>query len=200
MKLIIGEQRIVLGKKTSQDDIIEKINEYLANGYYFSHFIVDGTEIFDEHEEYLNLNLDRIKELEVIAKTEKEFMNDVLLSTEVYLKRAKPELVTLATEFTVKPTAETWTNFEMLVGGAGWLIDMLAVIVDSNERPTSWEAYVKLSTALQAELVKLIEAVEKEQLVHISNSIQNEIMLIFTSLEEEVGKTIDSEGTRENLS
>ena len=200
MKLIIGEQQIVLDKKITSDEVIGKINEYLAEGYYFSHFIVDGVEVFDEHEEYLNLNLDRIRELEVVAKTEKEFMNDVLFSTEDYLKRAKPELSVLATEFTATPTAETWANFEMLLEGAGWLTDMLTVIGDSNERPANWETYVKLSAKLQGELAKLAESVEQEQLGQISDSIQNDLLLIYESLEAEVGKTIDSEGTRENLS
>ena len=162
MKLIFGQQQIDYKNVPSSDDIIGEINELLAESYHFSHFIADGTEVYEQHEDYLNLNLDRVKILEIIAKTEKEFMNDVLLSAEDYLKRAKPELALLPKGFSVQPTTGTWTSFEMLLEGAQWLNDMLAAMGESRERPVNWEAYAGLSGVIQGELSKLGKAVEKE--------------------------------------
>ena len=96
MKLIIGEQQIEYKEIPSADEVIERINESLTQGYYFSHFISDGEEVYDEHEDYLESHLDEIKELKVVIKTEKEFMNDVLLSAEEYLQRAIPDMSVLA--------------------------------------------------------------------------------------------------------
>lgn len=199
MKLTFGEHQIEYKKTPTSDEVIKKINEFLAEGYYFSHYIADGTEIYEDYEAYLNTNLGRLKKLEVIAKIEKEFMNDVLISAEDYLKRAKPELTVLHQEFIDGPRSETWTRFEMLLEGTGWLNDMLSVVGGSNERPASWESYVELQASMQAELAKLSEAVEKENYVQIGNILRDGLIPNFFALETEIGKTIDVSGTRKNL-
>ena len=51
MKLIFEQQQIEYEKTPSSDDVNGKVNEYLADNYYFSHFITDGTEIYEDHEE-----------------------------------------------------------------------------------------------------------------------------------------------------
>ena len=104
MLLIFEEEQIEYENTPTVDDIIGKINELFTETDYFSHFIADGTEIYEDHEEYLNVNLVTIKQLEVITKTEKEFMNDVLLSAKDYFKRAKPDLACLPEEFYSNPT------------------------------------------------------------------------------------------------
>lgn len=199
MKLIIGEQHIEYNETPSVDEVIERINESVLEGYYFSHFIFNGTEVYDEHEEYLESNLDGITELEVVIKTEKEFMNDVLLSAEEYLQRAIPDVSTLATNFNRVPTSETWDRFEMLLGGVEWLNDMLKVVCNSSERPSNWQMYQQLTSNMQAELSKLGKAVEKKKNVQISTIIKNGLLPIFERLEKKFGETIDSEFVRKNL-
>lgn len=199
MKLVFGKQQIDYKDIPSSDDIIKKINELVAESYHFSHFIADGIEVYEQHEDYLNLNVDRVKILEVIAKTEKEFMNDVLLSSEDYLKRAKPELAALPKGFNVQPTTETWTSFEMLLEGAQWLNDMLAVMGESRERPANWDAYASLSGVMQGELSKLGHAVGKENHELIGDILREGLIPNFGALEVEIGKSIDAQGTRANL-
>jgi len=200
MKLIFGQEQIEFEKTPSAEDVITKINELHAEDYYFSHFIADGIEIYEDHEDYLNVNLGRVKKLEVVAKIEKEFINDVLISAEDYLKRAKAELVALDEDFSNGPTTETWASFDMLLEGAGWLNDMLSVVGGSNTRPANWEAYAELSVGMQGELAKLGEAVEKEDHVRIGNILRNGLILNFDALEMEIGTTIDSQGVRVGLS
>ncbi|MCG7344361.1 hypothetical protein MHZ92_09460 [Sporosarcina sp. ACRSL] len=199
MKLIIGEQHIEYKEIPSADEVIELINESLTEGYYFSHFISDGEEVYDEHEEYLESNLDEIKELEVVIKTEKEFMNDVLLSAEEYLQRAIPDVCALANDFNRVPTNDTWERFDMLLGGVEWLNDMLKVVSTSKERPSNWETYHKLTSNMQAELSKLGKAIEKKKNNQISAIIKSGLLPIFERLEKEFGETIDLEFVRRNL-
>ncbi|MFS0688503.1 hypothetical protein AB1K89_04505 [Sporosarcina sp. 179-K 8C2 HS] len=199
MKLIIGEQHIEYKEKPAADEVIERINESLTEGYYFSHFIADGEEVYDEHEEYLESHLDEIKELQVVIKTEKEFMNDVLLSAEEYLQRAIPDVRSLTDAFNRVPTSETWGKFEMLLGGMEWLNDMLKVVCTSNERPSNWETFHQLKSNMQSELAKLGKAVEKKNSNQISTIIKNGLLPIFERLEKEFGETIDSEFVRRNL-
>lgn len=199
MKLIIGEQHIEYKEKPAADEVIERINESLTEGFYFSHFISDGVEVYDEHEEFLESNLDEIKELQVIIKTEKEFMNDVLLSAEEYLQRAIPETSALADEFSRVPTRDTWDRFDMLLGGMEWLNDMLKVVCKSDERPSNWETYHKLTSNMQAEVSKLGKAVEKKKNGQISTIVKGGLLPIFEKLEKEFGETIDTEFVRKNL-
>ncbi|MGG0669489.1 hypothetical protein ABE073_13235 [Lederbergia citrisecunda] len=199
MKLIIGEQHIEYKEMPSADEVIERINESLTEGHYFSHFIADGEEVYDEHEEYLERKLDVIGELEVVIRTEKEFMNDVLLSAEEYLKRAIPEVNVLADDFKRVPSSDSWARFDMLLGGVEWLNDMLKVVCNSKVRPSNWEMYQQMTSNMQAELSKLGKAVEKKNNGQISAIIKNDLLPIFERLEKEFGETIDSEFVRRNL-
>lgn len=199
LKLIIGEQHIEYKEMPSADEVIERINESLTEGHYFSHFIADGEDVYDEHEEYLERKLDVIEELEVVIKTEKEFMNDVLLSAEEYLKRAIPEVNVLADDFKRVPSSESWVRFDMLLGGVEWLNDMLKVVCNSKVRPPNWEMYQQMTSNMQAELSKLGKAVEKKNNGQISAITKNGLLPIFERLEKEFGETIDSEFVRRNL-
>lgn len=200
MELLFQQQQFDYENTPTSDELIEKINELLKEDYYFSHFIVDGTEVYEDHENYLIVNLNKINKLEVIAKTEKIFINDILLSSEEYLKRAKPELVSLSEGFYANPTTETHSNFEQLLDGLEWLDKMLAIIGASKERPQGSEQYTELSESLKSEIANLGEAVENSDNVLVADIIQYELMPIFEKLELVVGKTIDTEGTRNDLS
>lgn len=199
LKLIIGEQQIEYKEVPSADEVIELINENVTQGHYFSHFLADGEEVYDEHEEYLESHLDEIKELQVVIKTEKEFMNDVLLSAEEYLQRAIPDMSVLVEGFNRVPTSDTWDRFEMLLGGMEWLNDMLKVVTNSKERPSNWELFQQLKSNMQAELLKIRKAMEKKNTNQISTILKNGLLPIFTRLKEEFGKTIDSEFLRKDL-
>ncbi|WOV88360.1 hypothetical protein QWT69_04345 [Sporosarcina oncorhynchi] len=199
MKLIIGEQHKDYAATPTAEEVIEHINEHVTEGFHFSHIIVDGEEVYDDHEEYLEEHLASIEQLEVIIKSEKEFMNDVLLSAEEYLIRANPEVTAVAKAFQGVPTQDSWEQFEMLLGGAGWLSDMLKIVSSSKERPTNWKAYKDFAGNLHSELSKLGKAVEKKKNNEISKVIKQGVLPIFERLQTELGKTIDSEFTRKNL-
>lgn len=199
MKLIIGEQHIEYKGKPSADKVIEQINEYVTEGQYFSHFIADGAEIYDEHENYLEQNIGTIQELQVMIKTEKEFVNDIILSAEEYLSRAIPEVKELVGDFQNGPTGETWERFDMLLGGIGWLNDMLELVYNSAERPSNYEAFSKLQAGLQEGLSNLEKAVESERNEQISSVVKADILVVFEGLKETIKKTIDAELVRDHL-
>lgn len=200
VELVFQERQIEFSEIPSSDKVITKINDLLDVNYYFSHFIADGTEIYEDHEAYLNVNLDRIEKLEIIAKTKKEFLNDILLSTEDYLKRAKPELVALTDGFYSNPTAETHTSFSLLMDGLQWLDGVLELIVNGDERPPNGEMYAELTQTLRAGIVQLGEAMENSDNVLIADIFQYELTPTFDQLEATIGETIDTVGTRNDLS
>ena len=199
MKLIIGEQHTDYAETPTAKEVIEHINKHVTEGFHFSHFIADDREVYDDHEEYLEGNLALIKQLEVIIKSEKELMNDVLLSVDEFLLGINPEVTSLAKAFQGVPTRDNWQQFEMLLGGAGWLSDMLKIVSSSKERPANWQTYKDFTGNLHSELSKMGKAVEKKKNNEISKVIKQGILPILERLELEIGKTIDSEFTRKNL-
>ena len=67
------------------------------------------------------------------------------MSAEDYFERAESELRALVNEFQAGPTSENWSNFDLMLEGAGWLNDRLSVVIASRERPEDWNTYVKWS-------------------------------------------------------
>ncbi len=199
MELIFQEQKIELKAPVTIITVIKKINELIEEGFYFSHFIADEKEVYENHEEFLNLHIDTIQRLEIIAKTVEEFTNDVLLSTESYIDRAMPMLPNLSDEFYNNPTSKTWNQFEQLLEGLQWLNGMMAILNDREEKLSNWSAYEEVKTSLQEELENLGEAVENGDYVLIGDIIQHEILPSFEALKEVAQTTIDTEGTRPNL-
>lgn len=200
MKLIFLQQIIKFNIKPTTENVFEKINGLLSKDYYFSHFIADGIEVHEGHEEYLNQNIKEIENIEIIAKTVKEFVNDILLSAESYINRATPELGTLSEEFFDNPNADSWSRFSQLIEGLQWLTDMLTLIGDSNGKPLNWARYVEVSNDMKGILKNLEEALQNEDHVLIGDLIQYEIIENFKALGEEIQKSIDVEGTRYDLS
>ncbi|GKV64861.1 MULTISPECIES: hypothetical protein [unclassified Sporosarcina] len=198
MELIFQQQKITLDNATA-DHIIKQINNLLAKDYYLSHFIADGIEVYENHESYLNEHAREIEELEIIAKTVKGFVNDLLLSAEEYTQRAIPELAPLAEAFYDNPQPETWTTLDQLLGGLQWINEMLMTIGKSMAVPSNWQGYLAVSDKMQEDIQSLAEAIENEDNVLIGDIIQYELLPNFEELEKEIQLTMDNEGLRHDL-
>ncbi|MEC2077893.1 hypothetical protein [Metabacillus fastidiosus] len=199
MKLVCKEEVVQFDGQPSVEQIIQKINELLANNYYFSHLVVDGEEVYEEPENYLLSNSEYINELEISVKTEKEFINDMLLTAEEYIKRARMELGVLADGFYQNPNAEQWNHFAQMMEGLQWLNQVIGHIDRVKEKPKNHNEYIKLNSKLQMEIRSLHEAVENEDYVLTGDLIQYELVPIYEALEIEITTTIDTEGYRHDL-
>ena len=76
-------------------------------------------------------------------------MNDLLISAENYLERAKPELMILAQAFSEESTKDIWSDLEQLLEGIQWLDDMLKVIDSAKKHPSNWVSYKKHEVVMQ---------------------------------------------------
>lgn len=199
MKLLFEKQTIELDQQATAENIVENINKLLEKGYYFSHFIADGVEVFEDHEQFLNKHQGTIEQLELIAKTEKEFTNDILLSVENYTAQASPLLESLSNEFYNNPSGETWGQFAQLMESLQWLNGAIELIRSKVEKVSNLEQYEEIADVIQQELKNLEEAIRNEDFVLIGDIIQYEITPNFEALHEVAKTTIDTEGTRPNL-
>lgn len=199
MKLLIAEQTIHFDKQPSVEELVAKINELLTDDYYFSHLIVDGLDVFEEPEPYLADELPHIAELEVVAQTAAQLINNSLLTAEDYLKRAQPEMTVLADCFYQQPSAEQWASFSDMLEGMQWLHQIIASIDGMKAKPSNWDEYLKLAATLEVELKNLEEAVENSDTVLMADMIQYELLPLYESLGKEIQTTIDTEGTRDDV-
>lgn len=198
MELIMGDQVVEL-EQSSAEQIIEKMNEMLDEEHFFSHFIANGIEIYEQHESYLAERAPEIQKLEVIVKTVHEFINELLLSSEAYISRAKPELNHLADEFYQNPSSSTWEKLIQLLEGIQWLNQMIITIDQTKKHPKNWDEYLKVMASVQPELETMEGAIQKNDSVLVADMIQYEIQPFFEALEKEIQTTIDTEGYRHDL-
>ncbi|USK69971.1 hypothetical protein [Peribacillus asahii] len=196
MDLILNNQTIQYDAKPSVEEIIEKINELLSDQYYFSHLIVDGEEVHEDPESYLVECLESISRIEVVSKTIREFVSEVLLLAEDYLKRAIPEMTALIDGFYQSPNADNWKNFSDMLEGMQWLNQIIGLIDQAKARPNNWDECIKLAAQLDMELKNLEEAVKNADSVLIADMIQYELIPIYEALAVELKTTIDTEVKR----
>ena len=199
MKLVFQQISIDLDDTITGEEVIKKINSLLDEGYYFSHFIADGVEVFEEHEHFLNTKLWNLEQIEIIAKTVKEFTNDILLSIESYTGQAIPHLATLSSEFYNNPSRDTWSQFAELMESLQWVNEVMELLRNQEEKIFNWTEYEEVADNIQEELVNLQDAIENDDFILIADIVQYEISPNFEALHEAAKTTIDTEGTRPNL-
>ena len=124
MKLYILNETFELG---NTEESIEQVFEYIRQAieeteYNFSYMIVDGEEIYDEFEIYLEDNLKSIKEVKVAMLTNKEIVTDNLYNINNYLKSAIPIMNDLSNNFYKEPSAENWKQASNLMEEISYII------------------------------------------------------------------------------
>lgn len=199
MKLLFKGETIQVDNELSVEFITEEINCLLANRYYFSHLVADGVEIYEEPEQYLEQHLHEITELEIIAKTEQEFVNDLLLTSEEYINRAVPEIEVLADQFYNNPDKESWNKFGQLLEGLQWLTHLVQTIGSVDKKPENWMNYLKASSSVNEELKNLEDALKNNDRILIADILNYEVLPFFKELKKEIQYTIDTEGYRHDL-
>lgn len=199
MELIFKNQTVQFAELASVEEVIEKIYELLADQYYYSHLIVDGKEIYEQLESFLIESLESISTIELVVKTVREFVDEVLIMAKNYLTDAIPEMTSLADGFYQYPTSENWGEFSNMLEGMQWLNQTISLIDKAKERPTNWNECIKLAAEFEMELKNLEQAVENTDSVLIADIIQYELLPVYKALLIEVNTTIDTEVTRNDL-
>jgi len=199
MILLFQEQTIKYEQVPSTEKVIGIINDFLQDKFYFSHFIVDGKEVMEDPEKYLLKHLLDINSIEIIALTAKEFINDLLMSTEEYIERAVPQIKTLTDEFYNNPSSTSWVELGRLFEGMQWISTMIETVDQSAVRPSKWTEVMVNYVIMQAELRNLEEALENTDTVLIADLLQYEILPIFESLLTETKMIIDTVGKRYDI-
>lgn len=101
MKLILdNKQQVYTNAEQSVIEMFNYINNYIGSTQQlFSHLIIDGIEIYDNHFDYINQQLENIDTIEVVILTTKQYeeqlKNDSQTVTETCLQQSEQLAVTL---------------------------------------------------------------------------------------------------------
>ncbi|MFO1444422.1 hypothetical protein KDN24_14680 [Bacillus sp. Bva_UNVM-123] len=157
--------------------LIEKINSELSTeSRFFSHLVIDGVEVFEDHEEYILAHIDNVKDIKVVVQTIEEFIGNLLVSLNTYTQRAIPEIERLINEFYQNPTEQSWLTLHQLLDGINWIYETIKGIDNAQQEINGWDEFIKIVATFEVELPNLLEALENKDSILIADIIQYEIL------------------------
>lgn len=148
-------------------------------------YIVDGTSINEELDNYLSECLAITKEIEVITQPVKQLIQETINSAYTYLKNGIPQIRSIASEFEMEPDAITWQSLNELLGGLNWLIDSmermnalksLELIVTDYQ---AWNQYAQITYNLIPIIKELDAALRNKNNRKVGRILSKEIVPAF---------------------
>lgn len=165
-----------------------------------SHMVIDGREVRNRFDEYLAEHISDIERIEVISKTYKELVYDILLSAKEYAENASGRIEILAGEFYKSPDKSAWGRLGDFLGGIEWLLNTFDAI--DNDRDLrdivpcyeDWNIYAKEIISLKHLLPGMGEALDGNDYVSIADILSYEIVPVFNSIKEKLSVILEQEG------
>jgi hypothetical protein len=164
----------------------------------FSHLVVDGKEIYEDHYDYISDHILGISIIQVIVLTKKQMFDNILLSTDEYLTRSIPFVRRLADVFYQQPTQDSWLDFEQLMEGLQWLSQMVQSI-NQLSKTTLEFSHIHYSFEVEEVISNLADALQNGDTLLIGDHLKYELLALMDNLAGAVTITIDSEVMRHDL-
>ncbi|URM33457.1 hypothetical protein LLY41_02985 [Cytobacillus firmus] len=178
--------------KDGVHELVEVINNVLTDeNFFFSHLVIDGHEVYEDHEEYLLDNIANINIVEVIAMTIKEFIGSILVSLNTYTNRAIPEIEELINQFYQTPSEQSWLTLTELLDGIDWIYQTIKSIDSADHQIIGWDEFIKSAAVFEAELPNLLDAMENKDSILLADIIQYEFLPQFENIYGETEKNFE---------
>lgn len=180
--------------------IFEKINDSIEdNDIVFSHLIVDGIEIYENHEDYLKEHIGEIINVEIVTRRTKEMIWETMTSVDTYLERAIPALNTLVDESYEKFTDKTWEGINQLAEGMQWILQFTSFTKNASQQPLNWDSIEKSVKECEESFAKLVEGVEAQDTVLISDVLSYEVTPAYEELQKTLAISLNDEEFMKNV-
>ncbi|WPZ18092.1 hypothetical protein UM396_16245 [Geobacillus subterraneus] len=151
-----------------------------------SHLVIDGVEVYDDFETYVEERIDFIRTIDVVAVTMEEYIRDVFQTMHAYLARALPEIESIIDAFYQAPSEDTWLRFEQMLEGIQWINQALYWLAEHQEDRIVHQTFVRIRENLAESLRQLLQAVEADDTILIGDLIQYEIKPLLKDIMEHV--------------
>ncbi|MFD2655567.1 hypothetical protein [Gracilibacillus thailandensis] len=184
MKFIIGNDAYMFENTVDKVEEIYKItNDKLKDEtVFFSHFIIDGKEIYNEHDQYLLNVLDSIEEVHAILHTSAQLIESAITSLTGYLERSQPELQQFINDLYNGVKQIGAPNTFLLLEGLEWVKDMIVKIDALKQRPEEWHLLVNQATELTEILAEMEEVFQHNDPIVYADMLQYDIIPLFQNL------------------
>ena len=194
MQIIYGTKRLDINNDESAiatilkmvDDIIQE------EATVFSHLVVDGIEIYDNHEAYLEREISNILEVRVVSSSKKEMIWNTMLSINDYLDRAVPALQDLIEKSYGGFTNETWEGINQLAEGMQWILQFRTFTNGYNEKPANWHEVEESIISCENHFKQLITGIETQDTILISDILLYEIVPAYEELNKNLAKSLEN--------
>lgn len=174
------------------NEVFEKVNSTLENkSIVFSHLIIDGAEVYVNHEEYIKARINEIETIEIVTRNVKEMIWETMESIHSYLQRAIPALTELVDESYESFSKESWDGINQLAEGMQWILQFMAVTRTAPQQPANWGEMEKSLQQCETSFAQLLEAVEAKDTILISDILSYEVTPAYESLEKNLAISLD---------
>ncbi|MGM8212349.1 hypothetical protein ACLIBH_06065 [Virgibacillus sp. W0430] len=195
MQLIHKDKKFLIKNDDSLINILfGKVNELIQQkDVVFSHLLIDGTEVYENHEAYIQEKINEIIEIEIVTKTKKDLIWETMQSVHEYLQRAIPALKSLVNDSYEGFSEETWQGIDQLAEGMQWMVQFSTYTKTVSGKPTNWSNIESSMTICEKSFAQLLEAVEAQDTVLISDILAYEITPAYESLAKNVTISLQDE-------
>lgn len=190
MKVFILDETFELENKLeSVEEVFDYIKQALdETEYNFNYMIVDGAEVHNEFEIFLEENIENIKEITIVMKTTEEVVKDSFNKISVYLEQVAPIIGKLAHNFRVQPEESDLQFLKELFEGIEFIFqtrESIDYIENSNEiisDQITWNDYIKYVKALNVLVQELKQSVASNNMNQLSESLSNKLIPLFKDM------------------
>lgn len=194
MKLFILDETFELDNKVGS---IEEIFDYIKQAleeteYNFSYMIIDGKEIYDEFEIFLEDNIKSVDEVKVVMFTTRDIVRDNLFTIEEYVEKAVPIIKNLADGFYKGPIEDNVKQISELIEGIGFIfhtftnIDTMENLNEIVLNREIWNEYAKEVKSLEDILKELELALKADDNTLIGDLLLEKIIPIFKNMKDKL--------------
>lgn len=194
MQVIIGDKTLQYeNTKQGVASLLIQVESYKAeHSLIFNYLTIDGTDIYDNIEEYLFTNINSINTITVHLFSKELLKKDIIHSIYDYVIRAIPEIEKLSEDMYKGPSAEVWGRFGQLVEGVQWLSQTGSFFNNENELQEG--VLVEHSLFIfEKEMEEFEEALDQQDNVLLGDIVQYEIIPRFEEIAKHLHDLIDKE-------
>ncbi|MFD1037069.1 hypothetical protein ACFQ3N_01330 [Virgibacillus byunsanensis] len=201
MQLLYNDEQFNIDNNESAiTTILKKINQSIEQkDTVFSHLIIDGVEVYENHEEYMKEHLTEINNIEIATRNTKEMIWETMESIQTYLVRAIPTLKKLVDDSYNKFSGQTWKGINQLAEGMQWIVKFKSFTKSAPQQPLNWTDIENSIQVCEESFAQLIEAVEVQDTVLISDILSYEVIPAYELLEKSLATSLKDEEFLKNV-
>ncbi|WP_026908872.1 hypothetical protein [Paucisalibacillus globulus] len=194
MKVLYKEDYFEMKNKDNAIDFIfTKANQIMTEeGRIFSHLLIDGIEVYENHETYINEHANEIMIIEIVTKKMADIIIDISYSILEYLERAIPSIEELVNNSYESFSHDTWNGINELGEGMQFILQFATLTRTSNLKPKNWDKIDVNINQCESAFKQLLDAIESKDTVFISDILSYEIIPAYQALIGDLSSFIQS--------